>query len=258
MNNQLAVFNFKDQEVRTVMVENEPWWVAKDVCEVLALAEPHRSLASLEDDERHSMTVTDSLGRPQEMTVINEPGLYSLILRSRKKEAKAFKRWVTHEVLPAIRKTGGYSHPVRNPITELDRMAGMMNQMLPALAGKVTEFSTTLLEQGERLTAVEERQKRIDPRAIEERMFLLHQMKRLLVEGTKEQPHAVTHPGYWRALKEHCKIASFTNRAALDVPTMEKAIEFARNWCFARGVQPPTLFDQPEPPVEAKDPGKAE
>ena len=89
----------------------EPWFVAADVCAVLDLADGRTSIGQLDEDERHSMPVTDSIGRSQEMLVITEAGLYSLVLRSRKPEAKAFKRWITHEVLPAIRKHGGYLTP---------------------------------------------------------------------------------------------------------------------------------------------------
>lgn len=108
MNKAIEVFGFNDTEVRVVTLDGEPWFVAKDVTNVLGLSNPRTSLAALEDDEKgvHSM---DTLGGQQEVTVINEPGLYSLILKSRKPEAKQFKRWVTHEVLPAIRKTGGYN-----------------------------------------------------------------------------------------------------------------------------------------------------
>jgi anti-repressor protein len=90
-----------------VTVDGEPWFVAADVCAVLDLGNPRSSLALLDDDEKGVHTV-DTPGGPQQVTVINEPGLYSLVLRSRKTEAKLFKRWITHEVLPAIRATGSY------------------------------------------------------------------------------------------------------------------------------------------------------
>ena len=101
-------FNFEGADVRVKTDNNnEPWFVAKDVCRVLEIKEPHRSVASLDEDEKGCHTMT-TLGGEQKMTVVNEAGLYSLIMRSRKPEAKAFKRWVTHEVLPSIRKSGGY------------------------------------------------------------------------------------------------------------------------------------------------------
>ncbi|MCL6488423.1 MAG: Bro-N domain-containing protein [Alicyclobacillus mali] len=99
--------------MRVVMVNGEPWWVAKDVCDVLGIMDARKSVGLLDEDERNTVPVTDALGRQQETFVVNEPGLYSLILRSRKPEAKAFKRWITHEVLPTLRKTGRYELPNR-------------------------------------------------------------------------------------------------------------------------------------------------
>lgn len=93
--------------VRAVTLEGEPWFVAADVCRALGLGNSRQTLSYLDDDEKGVIT-SDTLGGKQEMSTINEPGLYSLILRSRKPEAKAFKRWITHEVIPEIRKTGGY------------------------------------------------------------------------------------------------------------------------------------------------------
>ncbi|OQA79022.1 MAG: hypothetical protein BWY31_04275 [Lentisphaerae bacterium ADurb.Bin242] len=101
---------YQDHPVRIVERNGEPWFVAKDVCDVLKIKNSRTSLALLEVDERDVHTV-DTLSGEQEMTIVSEAGLYSLILRSRKLEAKAFKRWVTHEVLPSIRKTGAYLTP---------------------------------------------------------------------------------------------------------------------------------------------------
>lgn len=93
--------------VRVVDVNGEPWFVAKDVCECLDIGNSRDAVAALDEDEKGVDSI-DTPGGAQEMSIISEAGLYSLILRSRKPEAKAFKRWITHEVLPAIRKTGGY------------------------------------------------------------------------------------------------------------------------------------------------------
>lgn len=109
--NELQIFSYESNEVRTVMRNGEPWFCLVDVCRVLALAEPHRVANRLDKDERTQMTVTDSLGRKQKNWFINESGLYGVILRSDKPEAKAFKRWVTHDVLPSIRQTGTYAQP---------------------------------------------------------------------------------------------------------------------------------------------------
>ncbi|MEX5591967.1 BRO-N domain-containing protein [Pseudomonas orientalis] len=100
-------FNFGKQQVRTLLINDQPWFVATDVCESLAIVNTARALSRLDEDERgiHSM---NTLGGAQNLSVVNESGLYSLILTSRKAEAKIFKKWVTAEVLPTIRKHGRY------------------------------------------------------------------------------------------------------------------------------------------------------
>lgn len=108
--NDIQPFTFPDtaQQVRVVLIDGEPWFVAADVCTALRLADGRTSVGQLDEDERQTMPVTDALGREQQSYVVSEPGLYGLVLRSRRPEAKAFKRWITHEVLPAIRRTGAY------------------------------------------------------------------------------------------------------------------------------------------------------
>jgi anti-repressor protein len=97
--------------VRVVDINGEPWFVAADICAALELNNTSMAVAGLDDDERGVSSV-DTRGGPQSATVISESGLYSLVLRSRKPEAKQFKRWITHDVLPAIRKTGSYGSSV--------------------------------------------------------------------------------------------------------------------------------------------------
>lgn len=104
--NELSIFNYDQQEVRTVLINGEPWFVAKDVCEVLGLSDTSMALSSLDDDEKGTSLICTPGGN-QHLSVISEAGLYSLTIRSRKPAAKLFKRWITHEVLPTIRRTGG-------------------------------------------------------------------------------------------------------------------------------------------------------
>jgi len=103
--NALQIFNYQEKQVRTVLKDGEPWFVAVDVCNILGLVNPSESLRSLDDDERSTLRISE--GGP-EANIISEAGLYSLILRSNKPEAKTFKRWITHEVIPQIRRTGSY------------------------------------------------------------------------------------------------------------------------------------------------------
>lgn len=105
----LIQFQYEGRQVRTIMRDDEPWIVLRDVCDVLDLTTPARVAERLDPDEVSLTHITDSLGRQQETTIINESGLYNVILRSDKAEAKAFRKWVTAEVLPSIRKHGMYA-----------------------------------------------------------------------------------------------------------------------------------------------------
>lgn len=105
--NDLQIFIYSGAQMRTIQQPDGLWWVLRDVCEVLGLSTPARVAERLDDDEK-GVSLIHTPGGKQEMTIINEPGLYSVILRSDKPEAKAFKRWVVHEVLPSIRKNGSY------------------------------------------------------------------------------------------------------------------------------------------------------
>lgn len=105
--NELKIFSNPDfGEVRTLNIDGEPWFVASDVCKALDI-DP-TSTRRLDDDEKNTLRLTQGIPGNPNVTVVNEPGLYTLVLGSRKPEAKAFKRWITHEVIPSIRKHGGY------------------------------------------------------------------------------------------------------------------------------------------------------
>ncbi len=113
--NEIQAFKFEANEVRTVIIENEAWFVGKDVAETLGYANASKAVRDHVDDDDKIVgvqnvtpSISDSLGRSQTPTLINESGLYSLILSSKQPNAKKFKRWVTSEVLPTVRKTGGY------------------------------------------------------------------------------------------------------------------------------------------------------
>lgn len=109
MNTEIQTFNFNSATLRTLTDESsDPWFVAKDVCDILGLENSRKATAELDPDEKNTVTISDGIPGNPNKTIISEPGLYKLIMRSRKPEAKEFQRWVTHEVLPAIRKHGAY------------------------------------------------------------------------------------------------------------------------------------------------------
>lgn len=144
MENKLMIFKNEDLgEIRSLEINNEPWFVAKDVCNILEIKNTTDAIKRLDNDE---VTRFNLGGLSGETNIVNEYGLYNLILASRKKEAKAFKRWVTHEVLPSIRKTGKYiSKKKHKPIDRalkqhmniaerLSQITGVKSQMAYAIA----------------------------------------------------------------------------------------------------------------------------
>ena len=105
--NEIQVWNYEGAEVRTVQIDGEPWFVLADICRELEISNSRNISSRLEDDEK-GVTLVDTLGGKQHVTIINESGLYTVILRSDKPQAKPFRKWVTSVVLPSIRKHGAY------------------------------------------------------------------------------------------------------------------------------------------------------
>ena len=120
----LVPFDFEGRSVRTVTIDGQPWFVAPDVCAILGYSRVADALRIPDPDDLGTQIVRGADGLERPTQVVNEPGLYSLILRSRKPEAKAFKRWVTHEVLPAIRRTGSYVPAPASPPALPDMSTG--------------------------------------------------------------------------------------------------------------------------------------
>lgn len=116
----LDLFTYEGQQVRTVVVDGEPWFVLTDLCRILDLSNPSMVRDRVDPDALSTAEVIDSMGRTQSAATVNESGLYEVIFLSRKPEARAFKRWITHEVLPQIRKTGGYGRTNVEQITRAD------------------------------------------------------------------------------------------------------------------------------------------
>ena len=140
--------------VRVVEHEGEPWFVAKDVCECLELTDVSKTISLLDDDEKGTNSIRTPGGK-QDMLIVSEPGLYSLVLRSHKPEAKAFKRWIVHEVIPSIRRTGGYG------------ALALPNFRNPAEAARAwaDKEEQRLLEEQKRL-ALEQRMEEVKPKVV--------------------------------------------------------------------------------------------
>lgn len=163
--NELQVFNSSEfGSVRIINIDNEPWFIGRDVAEALGYGNPRQGIASHVDDEDKAVQKMDTPSGVQQMTIINESGVYSLVFGSKLPRAKEFKRWVTSEVLPSIRKTGSYS----KPMSELEILQHSINQ---------------LVEQERKLKAIEAQQgeqvKRLD--IIDSRLEVLNGVH---IEGT--------------------------------------------------------------------------
>lgn len=140
----VRVFDFQGATVRTGGTPEKPWFVAKDVCDVLGIGNSRQALARLDDDEKGVIT-TDTLGGKQEVAVIYESGLYALSFTSRKTEAREFRRWVTSEVLPSIRRTGSYHAPGTEPVEAVNRFLGTCREIL-SLGGGLEPRDEILLK----------------------------------------------------------------------------------------------------------------
>ena len=149
--NELKIFeNPEFGKVRTMDINGEPWFVGKDVAIILGYAKPENAISTHVDvDDTLKQGVTDNLGRTQNTTLINESGLYSLILSSKLPKAKDFKRWVTSEVLPSIRKTGSYNTADTVEMSEME--------MISKLASNAVKVEKALAEQSSRIDALENR-----------------------------------------------------------------------------------------------------
>ena len=158
MNNQLEIFkNEEFGEVRVSIIDNEPWFVGKDIAEVLGYSRPAKAILDhVDDEDKDEVPVQDSIGRMQKTPVINESGLYSLVLSSKLPEAKKFKRWVTSEILPSIRKNGMFAvdELLDNPdlliatATKLkeERIARLEAEKKALLAEKEAKFQKNIVE----------------------------------------------------------------------------------------------------------------
>lgn len=148
--NDLKTFTFKGTEVRTVEIAGEVWFVGRDVAEVLGYSKPQNAIAAhIDEDDALKQGIIDELGRAQETTLINESGLYSLVLSSKLPTAKEFKRWVTSEVLPSIRKHGMYAvdELIANPDLAIAALTALKEERI-----KNAELTTTVAVQEQQIT----------------------------------------------------------------------------------------------------------
>lgn len=204
MNNEIQRFEFKGESLRALTNKaGEPWFVLKDCMSILDLGNPTETVKMFDDDEFSTTEVIDSIGRRQQAYIISEPGLYRLVMRSRKPEAKEFQRWVTHEVLPSIRKHGAY----------------MTQQTLD----KALTSPDFLIQLATKLKEEQEKVKKLEPKAqalddftnVEDKLLVRDAAKVLSNAGTPIKEKQLREwmadhnwifksGGSWRATAEHC------------------------------------------------------
>ena len=154
--NALTPFTYGDQPVRVVTIDGEPWFVLADLCRVLDLSNPSMVAERLDADALSTAEVIDSMGREQSARIVSEPGMYAVVFMSRKPEAAAFRRWITTEVLPAIRKHGGYLTPeaTEAALTDPDFIIGLATKLKEERAARAA-LEAEATEQRARLRLVE-------------------------------------------------------------------------------------------------------
>lgn len=226
MQNSITPFGYEDKLVRVVTDEEsgESLWVAKDICEVLEYKEVSKTLSKLDDDEKGTKIIRTHGGN-QEMLVINESGLYTLILRSNKPEAKKFKKWVTAEVLPSIRKTGSYSlHVEQDTLTDtlIDLVRNQQRQ-----TDTLIELSASVLK------LVESKEQRVLPFDGGRNPKIDSIQKHRLREAIQNRAEAISKetgmskksitPGIWVAFKNFFDLSDYTD---LEVTQLTEAM----NW----------------------------
>jgi prophage antirepressor-like protein len=203
--NDLTIFQFKEnQEIRILERDGEPWFVAKDVCDILDIENSRDTLAKMLDDDEKGVENIYTLGGNQDVNIINESGLYNLIFRSTKPEAKAFRKWVTSDVLPSIRKKGFYALPGL-----MERMEALIERQSKALEDpKEVVYSE--------LEKFVQRNLEVDPKRIQ-RVYV-----RSLWHAYEKK---VLNP-----LNEH----EFMHKIALDHPEFELCHTQKEGWYFTR------------------------
>lgn len=168
MMNETTVFkNSQFGDLRMIIHDGEPWFVSKDVCLALSIKNHKDAIRKLDDDEKTGVVLTDPHGRNQVTNCVSESGLYSLVLSSRKPEAHAFKRWVTHEVLPAIRRTGAYVAPslAEQIVSDPDTLYLIVEQLRQERTARLTA-EENVRDVKEKLRATQERLDALRPQPV--------------------------------------------------------------------------------------------
>jgi prophage antirepressor-like protein len=165
MNSNLGLFNFEGKNIRVLGTPARPLWIAVDTCTALGIKNYRDAVLNLDDDEKDTVLIPDSLGRMRKVLAVTEAGLYALISQSDKPEAKQFKRWINHEVLPSVRETGGYSRSEyqNDLMSQLNSIQQQNQQMMAALIASYQQQSVELQRQVSEVQELTKKLHAIDP-----------------------------------------------------------------------------------------------
>lgn len=215
---EMNFFNFEDKEVRAQAINGEPWFVGKDVADILGYTNPSKAIRDHVDDEDKGQNETFTPGGMQIMTIINESGLYSLVFKSQLPSAKRFKRWVTSEVLPAIRKTGAYQIP-KDPMDALR----LMFQATEQTQEKVNQVDARVFHLEENV--------KLEPG---EYTYIGKSISRKVYQIGKERAYSMNKQQkeeLFKAInKEIAEITGVRTRTQLRQKDYKKVIEFIDDW----------------------------
>ena len=216
--NEMKIFNFEDNEVRTQTINGEPWFVGKDVADILGYSNPAKAIRDHVDDEDKGQNDTFTPGGMQIMTIVNESGLYSLVFKSQLPSAKRFKRWVTSEVLPTIRKTGSYQIPA-DPMDALRLMF------------QATEHTQEKVNQVDARVIHLEQNVKLEPG---EYTYIGKSISRKVYQIGKERAYSMNRQQkdeLFKAInKEIAEITGVRTRTQLRQKDYKKVIEFIDDW----------------------------
>lgn len=216
---ELTIFNFENNDVRTQVINDEPWFVGKDVAEILGYERPTKAISDhVDEEDRDEVPIQDSIGRMQNTPIINESGLYSLVFKSQLPSAKKFKRWVTSEVLPAIRKTGSYKMP-KDPMDALRLMF------------QATEQTQEKVNQVDARVIYLEQNVKLEPG---EYTYIGKSISRKVYQIGKERAYSMNRQQkdeLFKAInKEIAEITGVRTRTQLRQKDYKKVIEFIDDW----------------------------
>ncbi len=182
MTSEIQSYNFNGASLRTDRWGGGAWFVAKDACDILGMSNPSMAVTALDKDEVAQIDPKDYLGSEnrsnQAVNIVSEPGLYKLIMRSRKPEAKEFQRWVTHEVLPQIRKTGGYI-----PTSESDSDEDIMARAVLVAQKTIKQKNQQIAEQQTRIVELEPKARFADAVAASDDTCLIGELAKMLLQN---------------------------------------------------------------------------